>query len=192
MESLERISLGVLLPAEAKATIAELQHNLKRKSASTELRWTDPGELFLSICSLGEVGSGALVRAKTVISELQGRLTPRMAVLDTLAGLPSALQPRTLHLESSDVANLAEVSQMCRSALAQALELPAERPDYPHIPIGILRRPEESARTAVGRLLRMFKEDISVSVPIQTISFLRHSAGPTGPQVGSIYDVELG
>lgn len=192
MESLERISLGVLLPAEAKASITELQQNLKRKSASTELRWTDPNELFLSICSLGEVGSGAMVRAKTVISELQGQLEPRTASMDTLAGLPSTLQPRTLHLESSDAASMAAVSQACRSALAQAMELPAERPDYPHIPIGLLRRPEESARTAVGRLLRMFKDEISISVPINTISFLRHSAGPSGPQIGSIFDVSLG
>lgn len=191
MNGLERLSLGVLLDPQAKQSIAELQMHLKRKSASTELRWTDPNEIFLTICSIGEVGGAAMIRLKTVLGELSGQVQPVSTVLDTLAGTPSALQPRTLHIESSQAEPLVAFSNACRRALNQAVELPAERPDYPHVPIGILRKQDEPSRTAVGRLIRMFKDPIQVPVEVRRVSLLRHSAGPAGPTVGSVFDLDL-
>lgn len=119
-----RCFLGVAPQAALRHALANYQHCLKPLLSTQQLRWTQTGNLHLTLKFMGNLDHGQLSALTQHLSfELEecGRFT---ALLEEIQWFPSAREPRVIALSSAANTKLHTLATHCDKA-SQKIGVPA-------------------------------------------------------------------
>ncbi|HEY3781688.1 MAG TPA: RNA 2',3'-cyclic phosphodiesterase [Fimbriimonadaceae bacterium] len=156
MEELNRCFVGIRLPQEAQAKLAEVQLAIRHKAGSDVVRWSNTAELQIIVLPLGELLVERVHQVMSLLPNIAAQFRPFEITLEGLGGSPSALQPRFPWV---GVGGDAQVLMNLHLALERSL-MPL-LPNYQakgfqgHIDLGRIKIESEQNRTALGRAIKM-------------------------------------
>lgn len=166
---------------------------LRRRAGSEAARWTPAHELFITICALGEAPLAQIARVPEAVTPVTRTFSPFQISLGAAGGAPSATQPRTVHINlEGDIQQLIELHKRIEGAIAP---IGLNRQVVPlgcHIQLGRLRVESESARSDLGRAIRMAQLGELGTWTVEKIELLRSEVGPAGPTTVDVHSFPLG
>ncbi len=176
MDVISRIFIGVKLPPQMTAALAEVQMTLKRK-AMADLRWNDPNQFVLNLVPIGEVRTDVVnVLPPLIQAGVQG-FTPMQLALDGLTGLPNNVQPRYVTIDVTGEVDKLRMLQASIQRQVGQLTGPIEGRGFePHIVLGRLKKESEPERVNLGRGMRLIKESKAGSFTLSEVHLLRNAA----------------
>lgn len=156
VDILNRSLVGIRLPSELQAGIAEVQKQLRWRAGGEAVRWTPPEEMVLHLTALGEVSANVLIRAKQALEPLISRCPPLHLKIEGVGGAPTVLQPRIVFANvTGDLVTLEQLHNAVEAVLTPIVPDHEVRPFEPRIILGRLKKQEEADRTALGRALKI-------------------------------------
>ncbi|MCH8979939.1 MAG: hypothetical protein IH945_11965 [Armatimonadetes bacterium] len=192
MDALNRCWLGFPLPPEVSELVKQAQLEIKRRAGSDGIRWKPPGEIAVLLVSLGEVSPRTLALMEQAVGPAAGRHAPISLRLEGAGGSPNLTMPRSAWLGITGEVEALKSLQRDLAACTGHLSSTTDHTEFePTIEIGRLRRFEESARTEMGRSLRMSKIGVLGEFTLDSVHVLCSEATSSGPSLRSITSYQL-
>ena len=193
MDALNRCWLGFPLPPELSELVKRAQHEIKRRAGSDGIRWKPPGEIAILLVSLGEISPSTVMRLDQAVAPVAGRHDPISLKLEGAGGSPNMTMPRAAWLGITGDVDALMSLQKDLAACTGHLSLTTDHTQFEaNVQIGRLRKFEESARTEMGRSLRMSKIGLLGEFTLDSVQVLCSEASSSGPTLKSISSFQLG
>lgn len=188
---LVRCYVGFRLPAELGPKLAETQMTIRKKAMSDAMRWNGPGELVFNLCALGEQPWEMVQRATSVLGPICEKYAAPRLVLESLAGIPNATQPRYVNI---NIGGDTEIVTALQAELAKSLFMlmtANEKGFVPQVTLGRLKIESEQARTMLGRALRLIPSEALGEWRPTAVEVMRTVADSTGVHYETVQKFQL-
>ena len=176
-----RAFIAIELPAEIKASLAELEQSL-RSGGPQSVKWVDPEGIHLTLKFLGNVSPDRLPRITEAISGAVGGVSPFRLQLAGLGLFPGPGQPRVIWVGlEGDVERLTSLQRRIDDALSP-LGFSRESRDFaPHLTLARMREgtPKPAGRRFGERVLSAVFEP-PPPFGVDSISLMRSRLTPSG------------
>ncbi len=140
-----RCFLAIELPDDVRNLVAALQEDLR--AVARGVRWTRPEQIHLTLKFLGEVPDADIRAVCAAVAEAVGRCAPFDLEVGGTGCFPPGGPARIVWVGmASPPVALATCQQSCESRLAELGFKPEGRPYTPHLTIGRVNDPRDSAR----------------------------------------------
>lgn len=159
-------------------------------NTSSDVRWSSPAHLHVTLKFLGDLGAEELVPIFQVIRDAAERIEPFELTLGEFGGFPSARRPRVLWCGVND--ELAGCARWVAYAEPRFEELGfefEERPFHAHITLARART-DEGARS-LGRCLPGLHLRPTPKLRVERIVLFESRLLPAGPEYKPLFTVAL-
>jgi 2'-5' RNA ligase len=171
-----------------KAAMAELSGN----SASTNIRWTRPEQIHLTLFFLGSVPSS---RIAEIQSALQKGCASQSGPAMTVSGLgcfPSATRPRVLWAGiGGELRPLEKLQQSIASALLNIDFQGEYRPFHPHVTLGRVGDTNRASREQIAGWLNVNKGRSFGDWELSKVSLMQSLTLPSGASYSELGAIPL-
>lgn len=133
-----RVFLAIPLPTTLQDAIAALQGDLRGRLAAA--RWTQPGNLHLTLHFFGDISQEFLEKLKVSMLSVKGCSRPFAVHVQGLGAFPSPRRPRVIWLGLQPGHQLKRLHENCMKILHEAGLAEGAGPYSPHLTIGRLRQ----------------------------------------------------
>jgi 2'-5' RNA ligase len=184
-----RLFIGIALPADVRARLAELCRTLK--PAVPSAKWVSEQSFHVTLKFLGENPSEAVPGIVSAMRRAFGDRSPYGIRLDRLGMFPSPKRARVLWLGVSEGdRETVDLAAALDAQLEKSGFRAQERPCHPHVTLARLRVPRPLAQLADDASAGTPPVDASVSVASVTLFESRLSR--SGAQYFTVEEVPLG
>lgn len=192
MNELTRTFIAIKPPPDIQQALGETQMLIRRKAGSETARWTPPHELIYTLCPLGELPASSLARIPPMIAPVFASFGPLYLTVEGIGGSPSPTQPRIVWAGiGGDIEAQARLYQALEQAIAP-LGLNREVHKFMgHIVLGRLRTESESARSDLGRSIRMTPIGTLGMWTALEVDLMKADIGPLGPTMVTMQSFPL-
>ncbi len=192
MDALARIFIGVRIPSQFRAQLADLQMNVRRRAMSDQIRWHSFDELLIPFAQPGELRPETVERLKPVVAAACAEIPPFRLELAGLEGVPNSVQPRWICMSlKGDLESLTRLQARVHQAVTSVVGPMESRPFQPQFMLGRLKIESESIRTALGRGLRLLKDSDLGEFEVQGVDIVRSAASTTGTSLVTVQHAAL-
>ncbi len=149
-----RLFIGLLLPAETRAALVEVQARLRPPDLA--VRWTRPENLHITLHFLGDIAAAQVdLLQSSLDSGLPGHCAP-LIDCTTLGAFPNLQRPRVLWAGPTSIPqSLLDLNQAAVAAGSSVGVGPEQRAYHPHITLGYVHeRATATERAQCGQALQ--------------------------------------
>jgi 2'-5' RNA ligase len=171
-----RTFICIEIPESIKSRIEELQETLRQSDALVS--WTRPSNVHLTLKFLGGVDSSQIDRISKALRRAATGIGPFEVEVGGAGCFPSPRNPRVLWIGISNVPEqLRQFYSNVEDEMARE-GFPREKRHFsPHLTIGRIREPRNSARLAAALIATGFETEV---FPAKEAILMRSDLKPTG------------
>ena len=178
-----RTFICIEIPQSIKERINRLQEILRQIDA--QISWTKPSNIHLTLKFLGGVEASRIERVKKALERAANGISPFEVEVGGAGCFPSARSPRVLWVGISNVPELMQhLYSNIEDELAREGFAREKRKFSPHLTIGRIRAPHNSARVAEALIAGGFESEAFIATEV---ILMRSDLKPTG----SIYTPQV-
>jgi len=178
-----RAFICIEIPRSIKERINRLQEILRQIDA--QISWTKPSNIHLTLKFLGGVEASRIERVKKALERAANGISPFEVEVGGAGCFPSARSPRVLWVGFSNVPELLQqLYSNIEDELAREGFEREKRKFSPHLTIGRIRTPHNSARVAEALIASGFESEAFIATEV---ILMRSDLKPTG----SIYTPQV-
>ena len=171
-----RTFICIEIPQSIKERINRLQEILRQIGA--QISWTKPSNIHLTLKFLGGVEATRIERVKKALERAVNGIGPFEVEVSGSGCFPSARSPRALWVGFSNVPELLQhLSSNIEDELAREGFEREKRKFSPHLTIGRIRAPGNSARVAEALIASGFESEAFIATEV---ILMRSDLKPTG------------
>ena len=182
VSNLVRTFISIDLPESIKNRIDGLQKTLQKIEA--QVSWTKPSNIHLTLKFLGNVEASRIESISEAVGVAAREIRPFEIEISGSGCFPSPRKPRVLWVGFSNVPEpLKQLHSNIEQELARVGFPPETRSFSPHLTIGRIRMPHNSARVAETLISQGFEAE---GFTAREVNVMRSELRPTG----SIYTAQ--
>jgi 2'-5' RNA ligase len=171
-----RTFICIEIPQSIKERINRLQEILRQIDA--QISWTKPSNIHLTLKFLGGVEATRIERVKKALERAANGIGPFEVEMSGSGCFPSARSPRVLWVGFSNVPELLQhLYSNIEDELAREGFEREKRKFSPHLTIGRIRAPHNSARVAEALIATGFESETLIATEV---ILMRSDLKPTG------------
>ena len=171
-----RAFICIEIPQSIKERINRLQESLRQIDA--QISWTKPSNIHLTLKFLGGVEATRIERVKKALERSANGIGPFEVEVSGSGCFPSARSPRVLWVGFSNVPELLQhLYSNIEDELAREGFEREKRKFSPHLTIGRIRAPHNSARVAEAVIATGFESEAFIATEV---ILMRSDLKPTG------------
>jgi 2'-5' RNA ligase len=191
-ERLDRLFVGVPIPADALAACAALLDGVRARHGGRGVRWVSTANLHLTLRFLGELpASREAALGEAVLAAAAGR-TAFDVVLAGAGAFPGDRRPRAIWLGVERGAEeLGEISRALDAALVLTGLPSDDRPFRPHLTVARTDAAGTSGSFAVAAALREAAEGWRVAFTADRVVLYRSHLGGGAPRYEPLVEAPL-
>lgn len=184
-----RLFVAVNFPDELKETIVEATGPLREEDLP--LRWTDPGQLHMTLKFLGDVQADEVERAREVLEEVAAGYSPFEVGFEGVGAFPTLRSPRVVWVGVEAVLELRSAKHDLEHGYASMGIDRETRAFRPHVTVA---RADGDARASAFRPLESLAREIEVDAShrIEGLDLMRSRLRQDGPEYERVHRAELG
>ena len=198
-----RAFLAIQLPESLRATLAELQSDLKRRMAhdlprDASMSWVRPASLHLTVKFLGDIDEGLVTALQEAITDALSAHRVIQIPLNRLGVFPRLQQPRVLWIgppeqweNSEDAARLAAVHRSIEASCVSLNLAPDTRPLSAHLTLARIKAGQRGAGQVLAKSGVMDRPLAVSSLPVDAIALMRSQLNPSGSVYTMLWEAKL-
>ena len=160
-----RTFICIEIPQSIKGRINRLQEILRQLDA--QISWTKPSNIHLTLKFLGGVEAARIERVKKALERAANGIGPFEVEVSGSGCFPSARSPRVLWVGFSNVPELLQhLYSNIEDELAREGFEREKRKFSPHLTIGRIRAPRNSARVAEALIASGFESEAFIATEV--------------------------
>ncbi len=192
-DELDRLFVGVPLPATALAACAALLDGVRAQHGGRGVRWVSTHNLHLTLRFLGLLPPSRIDGLGDAVDAAAMGLQPFEVVLAGAGAFPGDRRPRAIWLGIERGADeLGMISRALDAALVRIGMAPEDRPFRPHLTVARTDAAGSSGSVAVAAALREAAADWRVDFKADRIALYRSHLAGGPPRYEPIHEVVLG
>ena len=186
-----RLYVAIQVPEDVKTELQRAQHELQKAAVESVIRWTNPGQMHMTLRFLGYVQTGDVEALARALLQVGVRFAPVHLRAESVGFFPHARAPRVLWAGLQDLSGqLPELQHEVQQATAAFTAEPAEEKFVGHLTLGrvkFLKRTEgQNLANAASRLARTFGEWTADSVEL-----IRSELSSSGASYSTLAQIRL-
>lgn len=171
-----RTFICIEIPQSIKERINRLQEILRQLDA--QISWTKPSNIHLTLKFLGGIEASRIERVKKALERAASAIGPFEVEIGGSGCFPSAQSPRVLWVGFSNVPEaLQHLNSNIEDELAREGFEREKRKFSPHLTIGRIRAPHNSARVTEALIASGFESEAFIA---REVILMRSDLKPTG------------
>ncbi len=188
-----RTFIAIELGEQLHRALAELEADLKRERASSQVRWVAPGNIHLTCKFLGDVAADRLPELKHAVAEACASISPFSLTLAGAGAFPNTRRPNVLWVSlTGQVEMAATLVSNIEDECARIGFQREPRPFSPHLTLGRVRREvRPSDRTAIGEMITRAQVGELGVMDVDHVSIMRSDLTPGGSIYTRLAAIEL-
>ena len=188
-----RTFIAIELPDPLKASLVELQEELKERVPYRSVRWVQPQGIHLTLKFLGQTPVDQIER---IAEALRSACAPLSSFTYTVGGLgcfPNLRRPRVVWVGVQEPTGTLSGLQRAIEDACEEFGFRRERRGFhPHLTLGRLRdRVSTGERRAVGEVVQTTEAASLSTLAAEGISLIRSDLLPTGAVYTTLREIEL-
>ena len=184
-----RAFVGIHLPEDVRASLAQLQRELAQSRA--DVKWVAPEHLHVTLKFLDEISDAQRQAVETLLGRLAGSEEPFPLVVSSVGAFPSIESPRVIWVGLAE--GRERLTRMAQAIEREGAAIPLrkeERPLSPHLTLGRVRSPNN--RHALVQRLRDTVWQPPTPWQVATLTLYQSTLGPSGPHYTALAEIPLG
>jgi 2'-5' RNA ligase len=187
-----RLFVAVQVPDEIKAALERAQGKLRPTAPESAVRWTNPGQMHLTLRFLGSVATERVEQIITELSLACRKFAPLELRAERIGFFPNDRRPRVLWAGVYDDTNsLVSLQQRVATSMSEFTSEPAEKKFVGHLTLARLKDIRKLEAAALERAAARFATTCFGDWTADSVELIRSQLSPHGAKYSTVAKIQL-